>query len=267
MSAPAVTCDPETTLTGAARQMTEAEIGSVIVVRSTKVAGILTERDLLRASAAGCSPDTEPVHLWMTANPDALSPEEEASAAWASLSHHHYRHLPVVDGDELVGVVSLRDLFGVALLRPADEHRVEVPAGLEGVVVAETTIGDVRGLEGFYHYRQYSAVDLAATCSLEDVWYLLFEGHLPDRAESRAFAARIAPDGTCRQDSSRSCPLATAGTPLEVLRTAVSVLGAELGWRPTLDVTPEELHDQALDLCSVVPTVLAATFRLRRGSR
>jgi CBS domain-containing protein len=243
MSAPAVTCDPETTLTDAARQMSEAEIGSVIVVRSTKVAGILTERDLLRASAAGCSPDTEPVHLWMTANPDALSPEEEASAAWASLSHHHYRHLPVVDGDELVGVVSLRDLFGVALLRPADEHRVEVPAGLEGVVVAETTIGDVRGLEGFYHYRQYSAVDLAATRSLEDVWYLLFEGHLPDREESRAFAARIAPRRHLPPGLVSLLPqLATAGTPLEVLRTAVSVLGAELGWRPTLDVTPEELR-------------------------
>jgi len=50
------------------------------------------------------------------------------------------------------------------------------------VVVAETTIGDVRGKEGFFHYRQYSAVELAEKRSLEDVWHLLFRGELPDAA-------------------------------------------------------------------------------------
>jgi len=55
----------------------------------------------------------------------------------------------------------LRDLMGLARIRPAAESRTDVPAGLEGVVVAETTVGDVRGQEGFFHYRQYSAVDLA----------------------------------------------------------------------------------------------------------
>ena len=53
---------------------------------------------------------------------------------------------------------------------------ITVPAGLAGVVVADTTIGDVRGQEGFYHYRQYSAVELAASRSFEDVWHLLVEG-------------------------------------------------------------------------------------------
>ena len=47
---------------------------------------------------------------------------------------------------------------------------LRVPPGLKGVAVTETSIGDVRGLEGFYHYRQYSAVDLAGRRSLEDVW-------------------------------------------------------------------------------------------------
>ena len=59
--------------------------------------------------------------------------------------------------------------------------------------------------------------------------------------------------------------LAQQGAPLEVLRSAVSVLGAELGWRPTLDIDAGELSDQALGLCAVVPTILAAADRLRAG--
>src|SRR3954452_4224017 len=69
------------------------------------------------------------------------------------------------------------------------EH--EAPRGLRGVVVTDTELGDVRGLEGFYHYRQYAAVDLAERRSLEDVWYLLFEGDLPDADEAEAFAAEV----------------------------------------------------------------------------
>lgn len=58
--------------------------------------------------------------------------------------------------------------------------RVEVPRGLAGVVVTDTRVGDVRGIEGFYHYRQYSAVELARTRGFEDVWHLLVHGALPD---------------------------------------------------------------------------------------
>jgi citrate synthase len=267
MSTPPVTCDIGATLAGAARRMAETDIGSVVVTERDKVAGILTERDLLRAAAAGSDPRAEPLALWMTANPDALGPDEEASAAWSSLNHHHYRHLPVIEDGQLIGVVSLRDLLALALLRPAGEDRVEVPNGLEGVVVAETSISDVRGLEGFYHYRQYSAVDLAATRSLEDVWYLLFYGALPDRAQSVEFGRSIAARRALPVVLERLLPeIAAHGTPLEVLRTSVSVLGAERGWRPSLDLGPDELLDQALDLCAVVPTLLAAAARLRSGA-
>ena len=57
----------------------------------------------------------------------------------------------------------MRDLMRIAKIQPAASLAHEVPKGLEGVVVAETEIGDVRGLEGFYHYRQYNAVELAET--------------------------------------------------------------------------------------------------------
>ena len=190
MSTPPLVCGTDVSLADAAELMREAESGSIIVVEEDKAIGILTERDLLRSAAARLDPAGERVGLWMTANPDTLGPEEEAGAAWASLSHHHYRHLPVVDGGELVGVVSIRDLFAIASLRPADEVAHDVPRGLEGVVVSETTVGDVRGLEGFFHYRQYSAVELAEKRSLEDVWFLLFTGALPTAAESTQFRRR-----------------------------------------------------------------------------
>lgn len=266
MSSPAITCLAEDSLSDAARTMSDAGTGSVVVTEDTKVIGILTERDLLRAAAAGAEPEAEPTRLWMTAAPDVLGPDEEAGAAWASLTHHHYRHLPVVDGDALLGVVSLRDLIGIARLRPAAEVGVEVPRGLEGVVVAETSVGDVRGQEGFYHYRQYSAVELAAGRSFEDVWRLLLDGSLPTKAESEDFARsvrrlRTIPAGLAELLGD----FAEQGNPLDVLRTSVSVLGAELDWRPTHDIDSRTLRMQALQLGSVVPTLMAATYRLKAG--
>lgn len=69
---------------------------------------------------------------------------------------------------------------------------LDVPRGLAGVVVTETALGDVRGREGFYHYRQYSAIELAQTRSFEDVWYLMFHGELPGPAARADFASRTA---------------------------------------------------------------------------
>ena len=266
MTTPALTCGSGDTLADAAREMQEADTGSVVVTDGGKVAGILTERDLLRAAAAVADPGRESVRLWMTAQPDVLGPDERVDAAWASLTSHHYRHLPVVEAGACVGVVSLRDLMGVARIRPAAETSGDVPAGLEGVVVAETTVGDVRGQEGFFHYRQYSAVELAESRTLEDVWYLLFRGELPRAEASAAFAAEIRRRRVMPPGLSTLLPaLAQRGAPLDVLRTAVSLLGAELGWRPTHDIEANELEDQALGLCAVVPTILAAAYRLRQG--
>lgn len=59
------------------------------------------------------------------------------------------------------------------------------PPGLAGVIVADTTIGDVRGTEGFFHYRQYDATRLARERSFEEVWHLLIRGELPDAGNCR----------------------------------------------------------------------------------
>jgi citrate synthase len=266
MSSPAVVGRPDEQLAEVARRMTDAGVGSVVVVDEAKVVGIVTERDVLRCVAGG-GPADEPVRLWMTPGPDVLGPEETVSDAWGSLAHHRYRHLPVVDHGNLVGVVSLRDVMGAAA-GPAEGLEVMAPAGLEGVVVAETAVGDVRGLEGFFHYHQYSAVDLAARCSFEDVWHLLARGALPDAAQARGFAEETVAGRTLPPGLGRLLPeLASAGTPLDVLRTAVSLLGSELGWAPTLDTEPGALSAQALRLGAVVPTVLAAVHRLQSGAR
>jgi citrate synthase len=262
MSSPAVVRSSDETLERAAATMAAAGTGSVVVTEDTKVVGILTERDLLRAAAVGADPSAETVGTWMTAHPDVLGPDEEAAAAWRSLTHHRYRHLPVVDGQTLVGVVSLRDLTRIAQVRPADEAPVAAPRGLEGVVVADTSIGDVRGREGFYHYRQYSAVELAASRSLEDVWELLFFGRLPSGSSSLG-----------HRPGEREIPAGLAdllehlvgAAPLDALRTAVSALGAELAWAPTLDIDRPELIAQARRLCSVVPTILCAAHRITTG--
>src|SRR5215813_5122893 len=98
------------------------------------------------------------------------------------------------------------------------------PRGLKGVIVADTELGDVRGLEGFYHYREYSAPELAAVRTFEDVWYLLFEGELPTIAARDAFARRIAPARHLPPEVVTLLPALAAGHPhpLAALRTALS---------------------------------------------
>ena len=137
----------------------------------------------------------------------------------------------------------------VAMIQPADAQAHEVPKGLEGVVVADTTVGDVRGLEGFYHYRQYSAVDLAKTRPIEDVWQLMFEGRLPATlAEREAFAADIRPRRAIPPPVAEVLPaIARAGdvfVPLDALRTAVSQYGAALGFRPSHDIDARDAARQ-----------------------
>ena len=193
MSHPVVTGRPAETLADAATRMRDRHVGSVVVVDADERAiGILTERDMIRIAAAGADASSAKVSEWMTADPDTVGPDIEARAAFATLSEHGYRHIPVVEDARLVGIVSMRDLMRIAMIQPAEAQAHEVPKGLEGVVVAETTVGDVRGLEGFYHYRQYSAIDLARSRPLEDVWQLLFDGALPETAAERdAFAGEV----------------------------------------------------------------------------
>ncbi len=143
------------------------------------------------------------------------------------------------------------------------------PRGLSGVVVTETRLGDVRGREGFYHYRQYSAVDLARERTFEDVWHLMFDGELPDAAQRAAFTARTTALRHLPGDLRDALPaIARSGVlagPLAGLRTALSQAGAAAGFRPLYDLTPAQRREDALAACAMVPTLLAALHRLGRG--
>ena len=86
-----------------------------------------------------------------------MEPDRPIDQAWRQLAGAATGTSPWVVGDELKGIISCADLMALAHLRPADEPLGLAPAGLKGVVVAETALGDVRGTEGFYHYRQYAA--------------------------------------------------------------------------------------------------------------
>jgi citrate synthase len=144
----------------------------------------------------------------------------------------------------------------------------DAPAGLEGVVVAHTQIGDVRGLEGFYHYRQYDAIELNRRRTLEDVWHLLFRGHLPDRAERETFQGeisrhRVLPDGLV--PFLRTLATTDPFEPMTALRTAISFVAQRSGFRSWLDISPEQLYDNAMQLSAQTPVLLAALHRLHQG--
>jgi citrate synthase len=72
------------------------------------------------------------------------------------------------------------------------QQLIEVPAGLNGVVAADTAIGAVDGDRGFFHYGPYDATMLARTRSFEDVWFLVREGRLPTPSEAARFRAEVA---------------------------------------------------------------------------
>ncbi|MBO4256188.1 citrate synthase/methylcitrate synthase [Streptomyces griseorubiginosus] len=146
---------------------------------------------------------------------------------------------------------------------------VDVPRGLAGVVVTDTEIGDVRGLEGFYHYRQYSAVDLAQTRGFEDVWHLLVHGELPDAARRTAFTAETAALRRLPDEVREVLPAIAAASgrsgPLAGMRTALSLLGAAKGFRPVYDIDADERRRDTLAATAAVPTLLTALHRLGRG--
>ncbi|NKY18198.1 citrate/2-methylcitrate synthase [Tsukamurella spumae] len=139
------------------------------------------------------------------------------------------------------------------------------PEGLKNVIVTDTELGDVRGEEGYYHYRGHDAARLAATVSFEDAWHLVLFGSLPGADDAAAFRARV---GALRALDGRTVDLLRAtvrpGTePMHALRVALAALG--VGDRPLMDLSEEERTAAALRSAAVTPTILATAHRLARG--
>ncbi len=103
---------PDAVVSEVADAMAKRRFGAVPVVENGKLVGIFTERDVLvRVVAARKDPETTRLGEVMTANPDTVKSSDAVLHALELMNQHGYRHLPVVDGDRLIGVVSIRDLY------------------------------------------------------------------------------------------------------------------------------------------------------------
>ncbi|HEY9311133.1 citrate/2-methylcitrate synthase [Williamsia sp.] len=146
---------------------------------------------------------------------------------------------------------------------------IVAPPGLSNVVVTDTRVGDVRGDEGFYQYRQYSAIELARTMSFEKVWYLFVYGELPDASELAEFVTltrslRAIPD----ELGSLLRTVALAGPERQLLaglRTVLSAFAATRQITPMWDAGPDQRIADSLAVSAVTPTILSALFRIRAG--
>jgi CBS domain-containing protein len=118
MNTHVATTTPGTPVAQAAAAMVEANVGSAVVMQGRFLAGILTERDVLRAAASGQDLSESLVSVWMTPDPHSASPETSADEASQLMLLHGFRHLPIVEGRSVCGVVSLRDLFASRIRRP-----------------------------------------------------------------------------------------------------------------------------------------------------
>jgi citrate synthase len=143
----------------------------------------------------------------------------------------------------------------------------EVRKGLEGVVVAESSLSAIDGDAGRLVYRGYSIEELAAGASYEEVLYLLWHGELPDAEELASFEAEMAAERAVDDDVLELvADLVAAGEqPMAALRTAVSMLSA---YEPESESEPGDVEAalrKGRRVTAKMPTALAALERLRRG--
>lgn len=107
-----ITVAPEDTLGEVAERMTTQNVGAVVVKDHGRLIGILTERDMLRAMAARVHTSDARVRQWMTADPICAPGDMALEEAAKVMLDNGFRHLPVLDGQSVLGVVSLRRVLG-----------------------------------------------------------------------------------------------------------------------------------------------------------
>jgi citrate synthase len=145
----------------------------------------------------------------------------------------------------------------------------ELKKGLEGVLVAESSLSYIDGDVGKLVYRGYDIEELARGASFEEVLYLLWNGELPTEAELSEFA-----DSMTAEQSIDDGVISTLETlaeaderPMAALRTGVSMLSAS---EPASDADPRDLdvaREKGRRVVAKIPTILAAYDRLRRGEK
>jgi CBS domain-containing protein len=112
MSTLLVTVAEDATVSEAAQVMSLQHVGAALIVDGDRLRGIFTERDIVRALGEHFDAAGHPVSHWMTSNPTTIGPEAPAEQALETMLAGGFRHLPVVEGDAVVGMLSLRDVAG-----------------------------------------------------------------------------------------------------------------------------------------------------------
>jgi CBS domain-containing protein len=97
--------------------MVKARVGSAVVLQGSWLAGILTERDVLRAAASRADLTKSPVSEWMTRDPVTATPDTTIEEAADVMLTNGFRHLPVLEDRSLKGVVSIRDVLASGIRR------------------------------------------------------------------------------------------------------------------------------------------------------
>jgi CBS domain-containing protein len=114
MSSDLLSVEADLSIVEVAQRMVDRNVGAALVRDDGRLTGILTERDLLRAVAWGLQHDGR-VADCMTAHPETIGPDDTTNHAVVLMLHGGFRHLPVVQGDDLLGVISIRDLVPLVL--------------------------------------------------------------------------------------------------------------------------------------------------------
>jgi len=115
MSKVVLTAAAGTTIAEAASLMAQRRVGSALVMDGRRLAGIFTERDIVKALSQDVSATTQAIAHWMTRGPQTISPDATLEEAQHRMLEGGFRHLPVMEGGELIGMLSLRDISRVSL--------------------------------------------------------------------------------------------------------------------------------------------------------
>ena len=110
-----ITVEPSTSVAAAVTVMGMQGVGAVLVMEQGTLEGIFTERDLVRALSHDIGASSQAVAQWMTRTPVTVGPEAAVEEALEIMLAGHFRHLPVMEGESLIGVVSIRDLSRASL--------------------------------------------------------------------------------------------------------------------------------------------------------
>jgi CBS domain-containing protein len=138
MTNAAVIDSPDDTLADAARKMWKQQTGSLLVMDGDDLVGIVTERDVLKAVALGSRLEDQRISEVMTKDLITVGPSTSLREAARLMADRWIRHLPVVDGGHVVGVLSQRDLAGVLA------GALNEPEALEALVEASELVRERR---------------------------------------------------------------------------------------------------------------------------